>query len=130
MSTAENLPEGIHTLLDYHVVKIENLHEDSAWTLATILASMEANKIECTFKHVEVFEEGNDPDSPQGFTVICKTDKGHASAYYYTSIQFLAVDLFGEPSKTFPASTDVHRAVMDHFCCKFLGRITHRAVLR
>jgi hypothetical protein len=130
MSTTSHLPEGIHTLLDYHGVQIENLQEISAWTLSAIQKAMLANNIPCIFNHVEVFEESNDPECPQGFTVICKSDVGHASAYYYTGIQFLAIDLFGEPARTFPASADMHRKVMDQFSCKFLGRITHRADIR
>ena len=47
----------------------------------------------------------------------------------YSAIGMLAIDVFtcgGKPSQTFAAARDIHRAVMDHLPCKFLGSSTFR----
>ena len=120
---------GFHILLDYSGFQIEDPQTLSDWTLDTIRAALKANNIRCVHSHSEVFEDVRDAETPPGFTAVCLLDESHVSAHCYSAIGMLAIDVFtcgGKPNQTFEAARDIHRAVMSHLPCKFLGSSTYR----
>ena len=120
---------GFHILLDYCGFQIEDPQTLSDWTLDTIRAALKANNIRCVHSHSEVFEDVRDAETPPGFTAVCLLDESHVSAHCYSAIGMLAIDVFtcgGKPNQTFEAARDIHRAVMSHLPCKFLGSSTYR----
>ena len=120
---------GFHILLDYSGFRIEDPQNLSDWTLDTIRAALKANDIRCVHSHSEVFEDVRDAETPPGFTAVCLLDESHVSAHCYSAIGMLAIDVFtcgGKPSQTFAAARDIHRAVINHLPCKFLGSSTFR----
>jgi S-adenosylmethionine/arginine decarboxylase-like enzyme len=120
---------GFHILLDYSGFETKNPEELSDWTMRTIQAALKANEIRCVHSHSEVFDDVKDAQTPPGFTAVCLLDESHVSAHCYSAIGLLAIDVFtcgGKPNQTFAAARDIHRAVMDHLPCSFMGSSTFR----
>jgi S-adenosylmethionine/arginine decarboxylase-like enzyme/uncharacterized protein with PQ loop repeat len=120
---------GFHILLDYSGFEAKDPGELSVWTMRTIQAALKANEIRCVHSHSEVFDDVKDAQTPPGFTAVCLLDESHVSAHCYSAIGLLAIDVFtcgGKPNQTFAAARDIHRAVMDHLPCSFMGSSTFR----
>jgi S-adenosylmethionine/arginine decarboxylase-like enzyme len=120
---------GFHILLDYSGFETKNPEDLSDWTMNTIQAALKANEIRCVHSHSEVFQDVRDAETPPGFTAVCLLDESHVSAHCYSAIGLLAIDVFtcgGKPNQTFAAARDIHRAVMGHLPCSFMGSSTFR----
>ena len=120
---------GFHILLDYSGFQIKDPQDLSDWTMRTIQTALKVNEIRCVHSHSEVFEDVRDAETPPGFTAVCLLDESHVSAHCYSAIGLLAIDVFtcgGKPNQTFAAARDIHRAVMNHLPCNFMGSSTFR----